>query len=116
MILVAAYKALYELGLAQRTALGDQDLDRFYALGEEREALFERLKAAEGEDVGPEGRDQIRQWIAKILETDRELEAEVLRKQEATRQEIAALQPGMNALAAYLQEAEQGSFFIDKNH
>lgn len=116
MILLAAYKALFELGQAQQAALAEPELDRFFALGDERDALFERLKAADDEEVGPEGRAQIRDLIQRILETDRAIEAEVLRRQDATRQEIAGLQPGMNALSAYLQESDRGSFFIDKNH
>jgi hypothetical protein len=115
-IQLAAYQALFELGQAQRAALDEPELDRFFALAEEREALFGRLKVAEGEPLGPEDRARIQDLIKRILETDREIEAEVLRRQEATRQEIAALQPGMNALAAYLQESDRGSFFIDRNH
>lgn len=116
MILLAAYKALYELGQAQRQALGEPELDRFFALAEQREGIFERLKAAEAEETTAEERAEIQDLIKRILEADREIEAEVLRRQEATRQEIAALQPGMNALQAYLQESDRGSFFIDRNH
>ena len=68
-------------------------MNRFFALGDEREALFERLRAVENEDVDAETRTQIHDLIRQILETDREIKAEILERSDATRQEIASSNP-----------------------
>ena len=116
MALLTAYQGLLQLSRAQKAALSEPELEGFFGLGGQRESLFERLQALEAEEIEPETRDQIRDLIAKILETDREIEAELLQRSTTNRQEIAQLQPGVNALQAYLQDSGSDSFFIDKNH
>jgi hypothetical protein len=115
--LLAAYEALAELGQAQRQALQDPELDAFLALAERRDELFKQVQVLEpeGDRASELERRQIQGAIAEILETDRQIQHELLIRTHRTRTELGKIQPGMNALQAYLQDADASAYFIDRN-
>lgn len=115
--LLAAYEALVELGQAQRQALEDPELDAFLALSEQREELFKQLQSLEPESerASEAERRRIGEAIATILQTDREIQHELLIRTHRARTELGKIQPGMNALQAYLQDSDASAYFIDRN-
>jgi uncharacterized protein YPO0396 len=114
---LASYQALLDLAEGQRRALLESNFDQFFALESKREQVFESLQALELEPTtaSPQTQTQVRDLIAQILGVDQELEAALREHQEHTNHEIAKLQPGMNALHAYIQDHAESSFFFDKS-
>jgi ClpP class serine protease len=117
MSILASYQALLDLAKGQQRALLENNLEQFFLREAERERAFEALKVQEIETGPVDGATQLllRGLIDQILTVDQALEVALRDHQERTNLEIAKLQPGMNALHAYIQENAESSFFIDKN-
>jgi hypothetical protein len=114
--LPGAYRALARLSDAQLQALENEDLDAFWKLTDEREAVFATLSALEPESASlSEGdRTMLTQLIPAILLCDQHIEAHLGRLSSQTQAELAKLQTGMAALNSYAVGREREAYFIDR--
>jgi hypothetical protein len=114
--LLAAYHSLARLAEAQLQALEGEDMDTFWRLTDEREAVFATLKGLEPEAAGlaEAQRKVIAQLIPAVLSCDQRIESHLGRLSSQTQAELAKLQTGMTALNSYAVGREREAFFIDR--
>lgn len=111
------YARLYEAARRQLDTLAADDLEGFELVTGLREQTFAEILQRDGELGGlDEGRTaEVRRQIALILEADRELERLVLLAADRTKEEMAVVHQGLNALHAYAVEGPNSAYFIDRN-
>lgn len=114
--LPGAYRALARLSDAQLQALENDDLDTFWQLTDEREAVFATLIALEPEagELSEADRHTITQLIPAILLCDQHIESRLSLLSSQTQAELNKLQTGMAALNSYSVGREREAFFIDR--
>ena len=97
---VGLYEAIRRMALAQREAVRADDLDRFYALLQERERLIEKAETVQQE---LDGDDQATAGglVRDILRIDQETEELLMAKIEEARAELGGMAVGRRAVAAY---------------
>lgn len=97
---VGLYEAIRRTALAQREAVRGDDLDRFYALLQERERLLDKAESVnqelDGEDQATAGG-----LVRDILRVDQETEELLRGKIEEARVELGGMAVGRRAVAAY---------------
>jgi hypothetical protein len=117
-------REIFDLSRAQRQCIEREELDRFAALMDERDALLQELQALVQEEASlPENVVPIRgedghaddtlaldTVIRGILEHDRKNEALLGEKMDAIREELPRLAQGARANAGYRMSGGTGSF------
>lgn len=115
--LLAAYEALLLSSRRQLAALEADEDEGFAAATEERDALFEAIRAREAEAAAldPEGRHAVASVIAQILVADRELGTALDVARARNQEALSGLQTGLAALQSYAHAGNHEALFIDRS-
>lgn len=111
------YARLHEAARRQLETLAADDMEGFGIVTELREQAFAEIVKRDGEleQLDDARSAEIRDRIRQIMEADRELERLVLLAAARTKEEMAMVHQGLNALHAYAVEGPHASYFIDRN-